>query len=109
MSADGKCPLSIVDMLLNDTSTLDVFDKPTMDVFDKPATDDEAEVSRYYRTDIIVCFTILSRFTRRPTVLQPRVPKVYDRWAVSEVESCTLESTGVFLDLFLFLYNPREP
>ncbi|XP_060880458.1 cyclic AMP response element-binding protein A-like [Metopolophium dirhodum] len=35
MSADGKCPLSIVDMLLNDTSTLDVFDKP--------AADDDAE------------------------------------------------------------------
>ncbi|XP_022161721.1 cyclic AMP-responsive element-binding protein 3-like protein 2 [Myzus persicae] len=31
MSADGKCPLSIVDMLLNDTATLDVFDKPVAD------------------------------------------------------------------------------
>ncbi|XP_025203061.1 uncharacterized protein LOC112600111 [Melanaphis sacchari] len=31
MSADAKCPLSIVDMLLNDTSTLDVFDKPAAD------------------------------------------------------------------------------
>ncbi|KAE9536495.1 hypothetical protein AGLY_007284 [Aphis glycines] len=31
MSADAKCPLSIVDMLLNDTSTLDVFDKPAVD------------------------------------------------------------------------------
>ncbi|XP_026810189.1 uncharacterized protein LOC113551853 [Rhopalosiphum maidis] len=31
MSADAKCPLSIVDMLLNDTSTLDDFDKPAPD------------------------------------------------------------------------------
>ncbi|KAL4149850.1 hypothetical protein QTP88_003702 [Uroleucon formosanum] len=31
MSADGRTPLSIVDMLLNDTSTLDVFDKPAVD------------------------------------------------------------------------------
>jgi len=31
MSADSKCPLSIVDMLLNDTSTLDDFDKPAPD------------------------------------------------------------------------------
>lgn len=29
MSADTKCQLSIVDMLLNDTATLDVFDKST--------------------------------------------------------------------------------
>lgn len=97
MSADGKCPLSIVDMLLNDTSTLDVFDKP--------APDEDAEVSRH------VSLAILSRLARPPIAPSALLAEAaYGRWAVSA--GCDPARFGTHRNLiwiFYFFYNPREP
>lgn len=104
MSADGRTPLSIVDMLLNDTSTLDVFDKP--------AVDDDAEVSRYRRAD--VCFSSDSVASRPSTgrtysslVCRGGVRPV---GGVRRVRSRTVRTRPESdFDFLFFRYNHREP
>jgi len=96
MSADGKCPLSIVDMLLNDTSTLDVFDKP--------AADDDAEVSRHTNVHFSC---VASRPSTDRTYSSPVADAACGRWVVSAgCDRAQFVTDWSLIWIFYFLIQP---